>query len=111
MLIRHTPLTRRRAHPAVRAALAGLATLGLAFAANVHAQAMGYAAGATGGGSRTPVAVSTPDQMRAAGPRHALAAPRIRRMAPDQHIIIRSRLAQAQIIARKLQDPAQPRLP
>jgi pectate lyase len=66
MLIRHTPLAGRRAHSAVRAALAGLATFGLAFAANVHAQAMGYAAGTTGGGSRTPVAVSTPDQMRAA---------------------------------------------
>lgn len=46
--------------------LAGLAMLGLAFAGNASAQAMGYAAGTTGGGSRTPVNVSTPDQMRAA---------------------------------------------
>lgn len=41
-------------------------TLALAFHADVHAQAMGYAAGATGGGSRTPVNVGTPEQMRTA---------------------------------------------
>ena len=45
---------------------AGSIALTLALSANVHAQAMGYAAGATGGGSRTPVSVSTPEQMRAA---------------------------------------------
>ena len=41
-------------------------SLALAFNTDVHAQAMGYAAGATGGGSRAPVNVSTPEQMRTA---------------------------------------------
>lgn len=51
-----------------RAFTLAAASLSLAFAfnADVHAQAMGYAAGATGGGSRAPVNVSTPEQMRSA---------------------------------------------
>ncbi len=40
--------------------------LGFAFSSTANAQAMGYAAGTTGGGSRAPVNVSTPEQMRAA---------------------------------------------
>lgn len=59
-------LTSRIVSTGRRPILAGVAALGLAFASHVHAQAMGYAAGTTGGGSRTPVTVSTPEQMRAA---------------------------------------------
>lgn len=62
----HTRLIALAGRRPTRAGLAGLATLGLVFATNAHAQAMGYAAGTTGGGSRTPVTVSTPEQMRSA---------------------------------------------
>jgi pectate lyase len=40
--------------------------LSLAIGDTANAQAMGYASGTTGGGNRTPVSVSTPEQMRAA---------------------------------------------
>jgi pectate lyase len=40
--------------------------LSFALSSTANAQAMGYAAGTTGGGSRAPVNVSTPEQMRAA---------------------------------------------
>lgn len=54
---------------------AGSIALTLALSANVHAQAMGYAAGATGGGSRTPVIVSTPN--RCVPPSAPTAAPAV----------------------------------
>lgn len=46
--------------------LASLAMLGLAFAGHASAQAMGYAAGTTGGGNRTAVNVASPEAMRTA---------------------------------------------
>ncbi|WP_395791845.1 polysaccharide lyase family 1 protein [Aquimonas sp.] len=50
---------------ALALALSPLA-LGIALSSTANAQAMGYASGTTGGGNRTPVSVSTPEQMRAA---------------------------------------------
>ncbi len=55
-------------HLLARALALAVSPLALSFALShtADAQAMGYAAGTTGGGSRTPVNVSTPEQMRAA---------------------------------------------
>ncbi|GAB3739021.1 hypothetical protein GCM10028794_22350 [Silanimonas algicola] len=50
--------------PPTPAFAVGLLALPIAF--GLQAQAVGYAAGTTGGGNRAPVVVSTPEQMRAA---------------------------------------------
>jgi pectate lyase len=61
----HMKIDNRLVARALALALSPLA-LGIALSSTANAQAMGYASGTTGGGNRTPVSVSTPEQMRAA---------------------------------------------